>query len=141
MQDRPTSAELLEALRDFLATGVLPAIADRGLRYRMRIALHVLDILGREVPAEELRLRAEHVALRELLGMPREATAGDPALLRSRVLDLNRALCERIRAGAADAGPWRDRVLEEVQRLVEDKLRGSNPARLDAFRAGERAEG
>ena len=136
MQDRPTAAELLEALRDFLATDVLPALADRGLRYRMRIALHVLSILEREVPEEETRLRAEMAALQDLLGLPGAAPPADAGLLRSRVLELNRTLCKRIRDGAADAGPWRERVLSEVQRLVEDKLRGSNPGRLDTFRAG-----
>jgi hypothetical protein len=41
MQDRPTAVELIEAVRDFLAGEVAPALADRSLRYRMRIALHV----------------------------------------------------------------------------------------------------
>ncbi len=136
MQDRPTTVELLEALRDFLARDVLPALADRGLRYRMRIALHALGILEREVPEEEARLRAELAALQDLLGLPRTPPPSDPKLLRERVLEVNRTLCERIRDGAADSGPWRERVLSQVQRLVEDKLQGSNPDRLAAFRAG-----
>jgi len=127
MQDRPTAMELLEAVRDFLAGEVAPALADRSLRYRMRIALHALGIVAREVPEEEARLRAEREALLSLLDLPRPAPPCDPGLLRAWVLEANRALCERIRTGAADAGPWRERVLAHLQQAVEEKLQGSNP--------------
>jgi hypothetical protein len=127
MQDRPTPVELIEAVRDFLAGEVVPALADRGLRYRMRIALHALGIVAREVPDEGRRLRAEREALVNLLDLPRPAPPCDPGLLRAWVLEANRALCERIRDGAADAGPWRERVLAHLQQVVEEKLRGSNP--------------
>ena len=127
MQDRPTAVELIEAVRDFLAGEVVPALADRSVRYRMRIALHVLGIVAREVPEEETRLRAEREALLSLLDLPRPAPPCDSRLLRAWVLEANRALCERIRDGAADAGPWRERVLAHVQQVVEEKLQGSNP--------------
>jgi hypothetical protein len=127
MQDRPTAVELIEAVRDFLAGEVVPALADRGLRYRMRIALHALGIVAREVPDEETRLRAEREALLNLLDLPRPVPPCDPRLLRAWVLEANRALCERIRDGAADAGPWRERVLAHLQQVVEEKLQGSNP--------------
>ena len=127
MQDRPTAVELIEAVRDFLAGEVAPALADRSLRYRMRIALHALGIVAREVPDEEARLRAEREALLTLLDLPRPAPPCDPRLLRAWVLEANRALCERIRDGAADAGPWRERVLAHVQQAVDEKLQGSNP--------------
>lgn len=141
MQDRPTIVELLQAVRDFLASDVVPAVTDRGLRYRLRIALHVLGIVEREVPDEEHRLRDELGALRDLLGLPRTAPPADPSRLRARVLELNRMLCERIRDGAADGGAWRERVVLHVQRLVENKLRGSNPDRLAALRVGLPAAG
>jgi Domain of unknown function (DUF6285) len=127
MQDRPTAVELIEAVRDFLAGEVVPALADRSLRYRMRIALHALGIVAREVPTEESRLRAEREALLKLLDLPRPAPPCDLRLLRAWVLEANRALCERIRDGAADAGPWRERVLAHLQQVVEEKLEVSNP--------------
>lgn len=127
MQDRPTPVELIEAVRDFLAGEVAPALADRGLRYRMRIALHALGIVAREVPEEETRLRAEREALLSLLDLPRPVLPCDPRLLHAWVLETNRVLCERIRDGAADAGPWRERVLAHLQQVAEEKLRGSNP--------------
>lgn len=136
MQDRPTTVELIQAVRDFLASEVVPAIADRSLRYRMRIALHALDIAEREVPDEEPRLRAEGEALAGLLDLPRSAPPADPRLLRAWVLEANRVLCERIRDGAADGPPWRERVLAHLRRAVAEKLQGSNPDRLALLRAG-----
>ena len=141
MQDRPTSVELLQAVREFLEGDVASAITDRGLRYRLRIALHVLAIVEREMPGEESRLRAEFEDLQRLLGLPRTAPPAEGDDLRRRVLEMNRTLCERIRAGDADREPWRERVFSHVQRLVETKLGGSNPERLDTFRAGLRATG
>ena len=141
MQDRPTILELLQAVRDFLASDVVPALTDRGLRYRLRIALHVLGIVEREVPDEESRLRAELGALQDLLDLPRTEPPADPSSLRGCVLGMNRTLCERIRDGAADGGAWRERVFAHVQRLVENKLRGSNPDRLTALRVGLPAPG
>ena len=78
---------------------------------------------------------AELGALQELLGRSRTDPPGDPALLRRCVLEANRELCERIRQGLADAGPWRQRVLAHVRSAVEEKLRINNPARLEAFLA------
>jgi len=79
------------------------------------------------VPEEGTRLLAEREALLNLLDLPRPAPPCDPRLLHAWVLEANRALSERIRAGAADAGPWRERVLAHLQQVVEEKLQGSNP--------------
>lgn len=130
MQDRPTALELLQAIRDLLERDILPSLADRRLRYQALIAINVLRILEREVPDEEARLRAELGALHELLDLPRAVPPGDPALLRRRVLEANRELCERIRQGLADSGPWRQRVLSHVRAAVEEKLRINNPTQL-----------
>lgn len=130
MQDRPTALELLQAIRDLLERDILPSLADRRLRYQALIAINVLRILEREVPDEEARLRAELDALHELLDLPRAVPPGGPALLRRRVLEANRELCERIRQGLADSGPWRQRVLSHVRAAVEEKLRINNPTQL-----------
>jgi hypothetical protein len=74
-------------------------------------------------------------ALEELLGLSRAEPPGDPAGLGRRVLELNRELCERIRRGLADGGPWREPVLSHVRAAVEEKLRINNPARLAEFLA------
>lgn len=133
MQDRPTTVELLEAVREFLERDVLPSLTVHGVRYRMLIALNVLRILEREVPGREARLRAELAALADLLDRPREAPPADPLLLEARVQEANRELCERIRTGAADAGPWRARVLAHVGAMIEEKLGINDPQRLATF--------
>lgn len=136
MQDRPTTVELLEAVREFLERDVLPTLTAHGVRYRTLIALNVLRIVEREVPGREARLSAELGALADLLDLPPAAPPADPARLEAQVRDANRELCERIRAGAADAGPWRARVLAHVGAIVEEKLRINDPRRLATFTAG-----
>lgn len=135
MQDRPTSLELLDAVRDFLEKEVVSSITDRRLRYHVLIAVNVLRILEREVRDEEWRLRAELDALHELLDLPPMAPPTDPRGLRRRVLEANQELCERIRKGGGDSGPWRQRVLSHVRAAVEEKLSINNPAQLKAFLA------
>ena len=136
MQDRPTTMELLEAVREFLEREVLPALTVHGLKYRMRIALNLLRIVEREIPGREARLSAELAALHDLLGRPVPAPPADAALLETRVREASRELCERIRTGAADAGPWRARVLAHVGAMVEDKLAINDPQRLEALSRG-----
>lgn len=132
MQDRPTGLELLEAVREFLEREVAPTVADPRLKYHLLIAVNVLRIVERELPGETERLSAELGALRELLDLPLPVAPADPELLRQRVLDANRELCDRIRRGLADSGPWRERVLSHVRAAVEEKLRINNPAQLQA---------
>ena len=136
MQDRPTTVELLEAVREFLEGHVVPRLTERGVRYRTLIALNVLRIVEREVPGREARLRAELAALADLLDRPREAPPADAALLEARVQAANQELCERIRTGAADGGPWRARVLAHVGAMVDEKLAINDPQRLTTFTAG-----
>lgn len=140
MQDRPTALELLQAIRDLLQKEILPSLTDQRLKYHTLIAINVLRILEREVPDEDARLRAELGALHELLDRPAVVPPSDPALLRRRVLEANRELCERIRQGLADAGPWRGRVLSHVRAAVEEKLRINNPTQLAEFVAEQQEE-
>ncbi|MBI2525840.1 MAG: hypothetical protein HYV93_07635 [Candidatus Rokubacteria bacterium] len=135
MQDRPSVPEALEAVRDFLARELLPTLSDPRLRYHLQIALNVLRIVEREAEGEDARLRAEHAALRELLGQPPAAAPEDAMALRQAVLEANRSLCARIRRGDADEGPWRQRVVAHVEARVAEKLAVNNPAVLAAFRA------
>lgn len=137
MQDRPTAAELLDAIRECLEKEIVPGLSDPRLRYQGLIAVNVLRIVGRDVAGEESRLQAEAEALRELLGGPPREPQADPALLRRHVGEANRELCQRIRGGEADGGPWRERVVAHVQASVAEKLRINNPAQLGAGPRGE----
>ena len=49
MSERPTPAELAEAVEEFLAAEILPTLADPRLRFRTLVALNALGILRREL--------------------------------------------------------------------------------------------
>jgi hypothetical protein len=129
MTDRPTAAELVEAVRRFLEGEVLPTLTDPRLRFQTLIAANVLAIVGRELPAEEDLLREEWRQLGEVLG-----TAGpEPASLaglRAAVREGNVRLCERIRAGAFDEPGRFHALVRQLRRTVVRKLEVANPRYL-----------
>jgi hypothetical protein len=128
MQDRPTAPELLAAVRDFLSQEVIPASGNHWLRFRALIAANVLSVVERELVGEEDRLRAEWERLVALVG-PCAGSETPPTLdgLRAGIQARMRALCARVRAGEADAGPWRREVLAYARWAVREKLLVSNP--------------
>jgi len=123
--DRPTKAELLEAIRRFLAEELLPEL-DGVRRFHTRVAVNALGILARELDLEGDSLARRHEALAELLEESGPAPA-DPAGLSSAVDDLERRLVERIRDGDADDDPFRDQVLRYLALSVRDRLAVNNP--------------
>ena len=133
MQDRPSATELLAAVRDFLQQEIIPTLDDHRQKFRTLVAANVLGIVGRELPGEEERLRAEWARL-AALDHTEEAEPALPATLdrlRAEIDIRKRALCDRIRAGEADAGPWRYDVLAYVHWSLEEKLRVANPRFLE----------
>jgi hypothetical protein len=132
MQSHPAMSELLEAVRDLIERRVLPAATEPDLRYRARIAAHLLEVVERELIGRTERLMAELGRLDELLGRSPRAALENPARLHAMVEEGNRALCERIRAGDADGGPWRSRVFAHVRATVRDQVAIDNPAELEA---------
>jgi hypothetical protein len=126
MTDRPTAAELVEAVRRFLEGELLPTLTDARLRFQTLVAANVLAIVGRELPAEEDLLREEWQLLGEILG-----TAGpEPAsltALRETVREANVLLCERIRAGVFDEPSPFHALVRQLRRTVERKLEVANP--------------
>ena len=49
--DRPTPAELAEAVREFLEAEILPLLDDHRLKFRMLVAINGLGIAERELAA------------------------------------------------------------------------------------------
>lgn len=47
--DRPTAAELAQAVREFLETEILPTLEDHRLRFRTLVAINALGIAEREL--------------------------------------------------------------------------------------------
>lgn len=131
MQGHPAVSELLEAVRDLLEQRMLPAVTEPDLRYRARIAAHLLEVVERELSGQTERLARELDRLHDLLDRSPRAAVEDPARLHALLLEANGSLCERIRAGAADSGPWRARVLAHVRTTVRDQVAIDNPPELD----------
>jgi len=116
MQDLPTAAELVEAVREFLDAEIFPAVDGRR-RFHTRVAINVLAIVQRELegaPAADLR---ERERLEELM----------PGVTGS-LAELNTELAARIRTGSFDAA--RAELLEHLRATVRDKLEIANPKYL-----------
>jgi Domain of unknown function (DUF6285) len=73
MSDRPTAAELVEAVAEFLAEEVLPTATDHRLKFRTLVALNALGIAARELAASN-NLLLSHEDVTELA---RRIRAGD----------------------------------------------------------------
>jgi aminoglycoside phosphotransferase (APT) family kinase protein len=108
--DRPTMAELVEAVREFLETEVMES-AESGLRFHARIAANALAIVERE-----LATGADHAAAHaaRLAGL---GVADD------------RELAAAIRSGRMD-DRW-DEVVDAVADSVQDKLAVAHPGYVD----------
>ena len=112
MQDRPTAAELLEAIREFLEQDVMPAVEGR-VRFHSRVAVNALGMLEREV-----RLGAElDAAERARLGALLDHDAD--------LATLTTELAARVRDGSLDDRG--DEVVAAVRESVRAKLLVSNP--------------
>ena len=114
-QDRPTAAELLTAVADFLREEAMPALdrTEPRLGFQMRVAVNSLAILEREVrlgPAADAR---EHERLVGLLG--REATHEE----------LNRELARQLRTGQRDETDVA--LMAHLEATIADKIAIANP--------------
>jgi hypothetical protein len=127
MQDRPTYQELLDAVRSFLELDVVPAL-EGAKKFHARVAANVVAIVGRELELEREHLDEEWLRLDRLLG-PVPKPADTPAL-KTALRQRTEALCERIRSGEADGGPFRTAVLDHVRQTVREKLAIDNPKLL-----------
>jgi hypothetical protein len=86
LTDRPTSAELVEATREFLEREILPTLDDHRLRFRALVAINALGIAQRELESGE----RDVLSAEELEKLARSIRRGDVpggtlALLKSHV--------------------------------------------------------
>src|SRR5260370_40282066 len=89
MQDEPTPTELIKAVADFLRNEITPAIKGHNA-FKLRVAINALDLVTRQLALESGSDAAEATRLTQLLG------------LQGPLLELNRALSERIAKGEVD---------------------------------------
>ena len=108
--DRPTAAELVEAVREFLVADVLTT-TDGRVQFHTRVAVNVLAMVERELLQGDVQAAAHRTRLDEL------GFADD------------RELVAAIRDGGLDER-W-DEVFAAVRTTVTDKLAVSNPSYVD----------
>jgi hypothetical protein len=89
MQDEPTPIELNKAVADFLRNDITPMIKGHEA-FKLRVAINILDLVTRQLTLEEGGDAAEAGRLAKLLGAE------------GSLLDLNRALAEKIASGEVD---------------------------------------
>ena len=108
--DRPTPAELLVAVREFLTTEIEPVLEGR-LRYHLKVAANVLAIVERELA----------------LG-PGQADRHDERLARLG-FESDEELARAIRSGRLD--DRLDALALELREMVVDKLTVARPDHLE----------
>lgn len=87
MQDKPSSAELVQAVADFLRDQVMPKLEGH-LAFHARVAANALEIVKREIEIAPTENIAEVARLKALTGRNGSLEA------------LNRVLCAAIESGA-----------------------------------------
>ena len=118
LQDRPTAAELAEAVREFLERDVMPGDGIPGrVAFHARVAANVLGMVERELTIGPDLDAAERARLAELLGHDGE------------LRDLLAELAGKIRDGTLD--DRRDEVMACVLESVRAKLLVANPRHLE----------
>jgi Domain of unknown function (DUF6285) len=115
LHDRPTAAELVAAVREYLERDVMAATEGR-VAFHARVAVNVLGMVERELELGEAQDAEEHDRLATLLG--RDGS----------VRELTELLARSIRDGSLDV-PWPD-LIETVRGTVRAKLEVANPRYL-----------
>ena len=89
MQDEPTTVELTKSVADFLRNDIAPGMSGHNA-FKLRVAINVLDLVARQLTLAGESDAAEAATLKQLLG------------LEGALIDLNRALAEKIASGEVD---------------------------------------
>lgn len=119
-RNRPTAAELVEAVTEFLATELDSEVTTPDVKFKLRVARNVLDIVARECRHGLDHDRHELSALQDLL----DEESAD-------LSQLNQVLCERLRHGEFDTRL--EELLPVLTKITMDKLSIDNP-RYSTFR-------
>jgi hypothetical protein len=120
-QDRPTAAELVEAVREFLERDVMTATAGR-VQFHTRVAVNALGMVERELVDGPAFITAERRRAAALLGHDLDE--------RHDVRALEREVAARIRDGSLDDRI--DAARAHVRATVREKLLVANPGYLPA---------
>ncbi len=127
MQDRPTAAELLDAVEGFLRKQSA-AQQDRWLRFQLLVASNTLGIVRREIATEEGYVRKEWPMLDALVGAakPPETFHEVELACRGRYDEL----CDAIRAGKFDAPEREAALVDFLWETTVDRVKTTAPGEL-----------
>jgi hypothetical protein len=112
MQDEPTPTELIRAVAEFLRNEIAPALSGHNA-FKLRVAINALELVTRQLALEQGGDIAEAARLTQLLDM------------RGSLIELNRALAERIARGEADLQT--PGVSDHLWQTTMDKLAVDQP--------------
>jgi hypothetical protein len=107
--DRPTTAELLESVREWMERDVMPNVSP-SVQFHTRVAMNVLSIVEREIQVGKDQLDRYQLVMQSL-GFESDAQ-----------------LAASIREGHHDEGLLQ--LLEALRPVIEDKVRVANPRYL-----------
>jgi len=112
MQDEPTPTELIKAVADFLRNEITPVIKGHNA-FKLRVGINALDLVTRQLSLADASDAAEAARLKALLGM------------QGSLLDLNRALSDRIAKGEVDLQT--PELADHLWQTTMDKLAVDQP--------------
>ena len=112
MQDEPTPTELIKAVADFLRNEITPVIKGHNA-FKLRVGINALDLVTRQLAQEGPSDAAEAARLKALLGID------------GSVMELNRALAEKIAKGEVDLST--PGLKEHLWQTTMDKLAVDQP--------------
>lgn len=129
MRYQPTGDQLLDTARNLLREELLPLLPPDKRALALMIA-NAMSIATRHLQAGALPDEQETAGLHRLLSEQPNDAAGGQTGEGAPLLALNRQLCELIRAGNADKGPFHDDVLQHLLGVARNEVALSNPKYL-----------
>ena len=114
MQDRPTAPNILNTISLFLRD--LMNRTEGNDKFHLRVSIHLLNIIEREIEVSSRQDQDEQVELSKLLG-----TEGS-------LRELNTLLARKIRDGSIDYQD--EKIFQLLLKILEAKLRIVNPEHL-----------
>jgi len=112
MQDEPTPTELTKAVAAFLRDDIAPTLSGH-TAFKLRVAINMLDLVGRQLSLQPASDAAEAARLAQLLGM-------DGSLF-----ELNRVLAGKIASGEINLQT--PGLLQQLWQTTMDKLAVDQP--------------
>lgn len=126
MQERPDQATMLMAMAQFLASEVRPAVADKGLSFRVLIASAVATSLALEQNGMHEREVAEMQSLGSILGGLVPTDELSDATRRRTLREMNTVVARGLREDAFDDETVA-RLGSHLKRTLAARLAAINP--------------